>query len=195
MENYGFLSPESEAKNGMKVAHSDKDYVIPFVGLKVGMHTFEFDVTDKFFEGIEYSLIQKGSVKVILELEKRETMLVGNFKLEGTVESQCDRCTVPTNVEISGEYQLIYKFDDQPTDDESLIIVYPEEFEIDVKGNILELITVSLPTRVLHPEGECDEEMMEALSEYTVNLEDDDSDDWDDDDEDYDDPDDSDDGD
>lgn len=156
----------------------NKDYIIPFVGLKIGVHTFEFDITDTFFEIFEYSIIHKGKVKVELQLEKKETMLIGNYSISGTVEAECDRCNDYVDVEIEGEYRLVYKFDTDPTDDESLIIVYPEEHEIDVKENILELITVSLPSRAIHREGECNEEMISILDEYvliSVDEEDEDS--------------------
>jgi uncharacterized metal-binding protein YceD (DUF177 family) len=154
------------------VAESKREYVIPFVGLKLGVHEFEFEITDSFFEDIEYSIVHKGNVSVKLSLDKKETMLIGDYTIVGKVETGCDRCNEPVEVEIQGEYQLIYKFDDKPSDDESLIIVYPEEFEIDVKDSILELITVSLPARALHEEGDCDEEMMDLLYEYTVNADD-----------------------
>ena len=153
--------------------------MIPFVGLKIGMHTYEFEIANAFFEQVEYSLIEKGNVRVTLNLEKKETMMVGEFNIEGSIEASCALCNGPVNVEIEGEYQLIFKFDDKPTDDETLIIVYPEEFEIDLRENLLELITVSLPSRSVHPEGECDEEMMELLNEYRVNADDEDFDDED----------------
>lgn len=145
-----------------------KDYIIPFVGLKLGVHTYKFDITDAFFEIFEYSIIHKGNVEVELQLEKKETMLIGDFAIKGVVETECDRCADPVKTEIEGEYQLIYKFDTEPSDDETLIIVYPEEFEIDVKENILELITVSLPSRTIHKEGECNEEMLSILDEYIL---------------------------
>ncbi len=50
------------------------------------------------------------------------------------------------DIEVNGEYQLFYKFDSKPSDDESLIIIYPEEFEIDVTEHILEFISVSVPS-------------------------------------------------
>lgn len=145
-----------------------KDYIIPFVGLKLGVHAYKFDITDTFFEIFEYSIIHKGNVEVELQLEKKETMLIGNFTVNGEVETECDRCTDPVKTKINGEYRLIYKFDTEPSDDETLIIVYPEEFEIDVKENILELITVSLPSRTIHKEGECNEEMLSILDEYIL---------------------------
>ncbi|MCR9170886.1 MAG: DUF177 domain-containing protein [bacterium] len=161
------------------MAKTDRAFVIPFVGLKIGMHTFEFDITNAFFEQVEYSLIEKGNVHVTLNLEKKETMMVGDFTINGKVETSCDLCNDPVEVDIEGEYQLIFKFDDKPTDDESLIIVYPEEFEIDIRENLLELISVSLPSRTIHPDGECNEEMLELLNEYRINADDEDFDDED----------------
>jgi uncharacterized metal-binding protein YceD (DUF177 family) len=146
----------------------NREYIIPFVGLKLGEHDFEFDITDTFFDNYEYSIIRKGNVKVELTLDKKETMLIGNYTIHGVVQSECDRCTDPIDIEIEGEYQLIYKFDTEPSDDESLIIVYPEEFELNIADNILELITVSLPLRSIHEEGECNEEMIEQMKEYIL---------------------------
>lgn len=146
----------------------NRDYIIPFVGLKLGVHKFEFDITDTFFDNYEYSIIRKGNVKVELSLDKKETMLIGNFTVSGVVQSECDRCTDPIEIDIEGEYQLVYKFDTEPSDDESLIIVYPEEFELNIADNILELMTVSLPLRSIHNEGDCNEEMIERFKEYVL---------------------------
>jgi uncharacterized metal-binding protein YceD (DUF177 family) len=109
---------------------------------------------------------------VTLNLEKKETMMIGEFIIQGKIESSCDLCTYPVEVEVEGEYKLIFKFDDKPSDDESLIIVYPEEFELDLRENLLELITVSLPNRIVHADGYCNEEMLELLNEYRVNSDD-----------------------
>lgn len=155
---------------------SKKEFVIPFVGLKIGTHEFEYDINDSFFERFEYSIIEGGSLKVKLSLDKKETMMVGNFSITGSVKSNCDRCTEPVKVEIEGEYQLIFKFDDTPSDDEMLVVIFPEEFEIDMSEHILELTTVSLPARMVHDEGECNEDMLDLLDEYSVREDDDEND-------------------
>ena len=111
----------------------------------------------------------------MLLFEKKETMLIGNYTIEGVVETNCDRCNDPMNIEVNGEYRLIYKFDTKESNDESLIIVYPEEYEIDVKENILELITVSLPSRSTHPSGKCNEELISILDKYILVSNDSDS--------------------
>lgn len=169
---------------------SDKEFVIPFVGLKQGMHEFDYEIDNSFFESIEYSIIKKGKINVHLSLDKRETMLVGVFTLEGTAEVSCGRCMEPVDAVIEGEFQLVYKYDDKPSEDESLIVIYPEEYEIDVKESILEFVSVSLPSRTVHKKGECNTEITDILSRYqvfAVRKEENDNFDDDEDDESYDD--------
>lgn len=158
------------------MAKTNRAFIIPFVGLKIGKHTFEFNITDAFFEQVEYSLIERGNVHVTMTLDKKESMMIGDFSIDGKVIASCDLCNDPVEVQVEGEYQLIFKFDDKPSDDETLIIVYPEEFELNLQENLLELITVSLPSRTIHPEGECDSDMLEILNEYRVNADDEDFD-------------------
>lgn len=165
---------------------SDKDFKIPFIGLKTGIYEFEYEVNDSFFELMEYSIIHKGNVKVTLQFEKKETMMMANYFAEGTVLTSCDRCDAPLELNISGEFKLVYKFGLEESEDESLVVLHPEEFELDVRDAIYELITVSLPPRAVHLPGECDEEMWKLIQQYSVNSaddEDEDDDDWDDDEE------------
>lgn len=159
---------------------SEQDYIIPFIGMKTGTYTFEYKVNDSFFESMEYSLIHKGDLNVTLEFEKKENMMTAHFWAEGVVSTNCDRCDTPMELPISGEFKLIYKFGLEESEDESLIVLHPETFELDVREAIYELAIVSLPARMVHPAGECDEEMWRLIQQYTVNSEEEDDEDWDD---------------
>ncbi|NVK65264.1 MAG: DUF177 domain-containing protein [Flavobacteriales bacterium] len=159
----------------------DKQFIIPFVGLKQGRHEFSFDITDTFFETFEYSIIQEGEVHVDFTLDKKDTMMVGEFQLDGVVKTPCGRCNDTMDVTIEGSFRLVYKFGTEDEEDESIVIVYPEEFEINIKHSILEFMTVLLPSRTVHEEGECNQEMLDYLEQYMVNsIEDDEDDDFDD---------------
>lgn len=166
---------------------NDNEFIIPFVGLKQGKHVFEFDITDAFFDTFEYSIIQKGKVHIEFTLDKKDTMMVGEFQVEGSVETSCDRCNDSIEVPIEGEFRLVYKFDNKESEDEALVIIYPEEYELHIKDTLLEFMTVLLPIRTIHPQGECNEEMMQLLNEYLITSLDEDEDDEDLDDEEYDD--------
>lgn len=177
------------------VKSDDNQFIIPFVGLKQGKHEFEYDITDSFFETFEYSMIQKGDVHINFVLDKKDTMMVGEFQLEGKVQTACGRCNDSIEIPIEGEFRLVYKFATEDEEDETLVVIFPEEFEINVKKSLLEFMNVLLPSRTVHDEGECNQEMLDYLNEYIVNPldeEEDDSDSYRDDDEEYEDADDED---
>lgn len=162
--------------------NTEKDFIIPFIGLKLGVHRFEFEIEDSFFGELEYSLIHAGKLKASLELEKKETMMIAHFQVAGSVSTDCDRCNTPMDLNLSGSFTMIYKFGLEESDDENLIVLHPDEYQINVKDPIYELLTISLPPRKVHPIGECDEEMWNLLQTYTLNagVEEEDDSDWDD---------------
>lgn len=148
-------------------------FEIPFVGLKLGTHEFEFDVNDTFFASLPHSLIEKGSVKVWLDLEKKETMMIANFECFGHVEQICSRCNETALVEIDSDLAVIYKFshEEEETNDDNLLIVNYDAYELDISQQVYEMISLALPIRPMHEEGECDEEMVKLIEKYQVKEE------------------------
>ncbi len=148
---------------------SKSEFTIPFVGLKLGKHSFNFQIDDTFFEQMDYSPINQGDLKVTLELEKKETMMLANFTVNGNVSVNCDRCDSPMTLPIIGDLEIIYKFGTEDSGDENLIVLFPDVFEIDVTDPIYQMIVIALPSRRIHDTGECNEEMWELVQKYTVN--------------------------
>jgi uncharacterized metal-binding protein YceD (DUF177 family) len=168
---------------------SNRTYLISFVGLKIGFHDFEYEINDAFFEQFEYSIIHKGDVKVHLRLEKKETMFIAQYQADGFVTTTCDRCTDELKLPVKGEFQIVYKFGNDISEDENLIVLPEEAYQLDVSEAIYELITISLPAKKVHPKGECNEEMLNLINKYSVGADfdsDDFNEDWDDEDEDWD---------
>jgi uncharacterized protein len=142
-------------------------YTIPFIGLKIGHHTFEFKVGQAFFAEKDYSIVHHGDVLVVLQLEKKETMLIANFHVAGSVESACDRCGEPVQVSISGAYKIIYKFGFEESIDESLVVLHPDAYMLELDDTLYELVTLSLPNRLKHGVGQCNPEVLKLLSNYS----------------------------
>lgn len=151
---------------------SKSEYVIRFSGLKEGKHQFEFEIGNTFFEQLDYSEVQKGALTVNVDFEKKTTMLVVNFDIEGKVELMCDKCTDDFYLEISGQEELIYKFGEGESNDEKIIILPEHEFEIDLSQAIYELACIVIPSKRVHPEGDCNQEMLKAMDEYLMVEED-----------------------
>ncbi len=69
-----------------------KRYAIPYKGLSIGNHHFEFEVDDRFFDAFEGSEIHRGHASVSVELVKTERLLTLDFTIDGEAEVTCDRC-------------------------------------------------------------------------------------------------------
>ncbi len=154
---------------------SNRDYSIPFTGLKLGKHQFEFAVNDAFFDEFEYSLVKKATLNCHIELERQESMIILNFHITGTIDANCDRCLAqyPQYVDIS-EQQVIKFGDEAFGDDEDIIILTKNEHEINISGLIYEYINVALPyITVCIDEGNtpyCDKEMLDSLNKLSANT-------------------------
>ncbi|HOW24123.1 MAG TPA: DUF177 domain-containing protein [Bacteroidales bacterium] len=130
-------------------------FVIPFSGLKPGIHEYEFFIDDEFFRHFEYSQIKAGKVTVDLEVEKQETMLVLNFAISGTVHVMCDRCLDYYDQPIGGTERLIIKFGETSYEETDEIVVIPgTEHRINVRHYIYEYIHLLLPYKCVHPNDE-----------------------------------------
>lgn len=147
-------------------------YRIVYQGLSKGLHEFEFDVDNLFFENIEYSDIKKGNLKAKVLLNKKSTFLELDFQIDGIIELNCDRCLDEYEQEISYEGKLFVKFSENDDDlAENVICLLPSEYEFDISHYIYESINLSIPLKRVHPEDEngeetCNPEMLERLNNY-----------------------------
>ncbi len=155
-----------------------KEYVIQFVGLGVGLHEFKFEVGDTFFKDFEYSEIKRGNIIIDLKLLKQSQMMVLEFEISGTVKAECDLCTGEFDLPINGTQKLIVKVggSDTGNEDDDIITIAANEHELDLAQYIYEYITISLPSKRVHPldkkgKSTCDKEVLKKLEDFIIEEE------------------------
>jgi uncharacterized metal-binding protein YceD (DUF177 family) len=154
-----------------------KQYSIPFTGLKIGHHHFTFEVDSSFFNDFEYSLVKQGLLKVELEMEKQETMLVLDFHTTGTIQLNCDRCLAEYAHPLEVKDRLIAKFSniEDLNDAEEVLVLSKNDSEVDVSSFIYEMINLAAPyVNVCEEPGKtnsCDLEMIAKLNELSEEQE------------------------
>ncbi|MCB4798236.1 YceD family protein [Neotamlana laminarinivorans] len=150
-----------------------KEFTIPFVGLKIGKHHFDYQVEKAFFEYFEYEDFKNANVKVDVELEKKTTLLELHFKISGWVNVNCDLTNEPYNQAIENSFNLVVKFGEEYNDDYIDILIVPHgTFEINIQQYIYELIVLSVPAKCIHPgveDGSLDSEILKRLEELSPN--------------------------
>ncbi|HXH99263.1 MAG TPA: DUF177 domain-containing protein [Sphingobacteriaceae bacterium] len=151
-----------------------QQYHIPFTGLKFGKHQFDFEVNEAFFKEFEYSLVKNGDLKINLELDKQESLLILQFDISGQIFLSCDLCLAgfPSDVNII-ERQIVKFSNDENLEDntDEIIVLNRSEHEIDVSGLIYEYVNLAVPyISRCNNEGNtewCDKEMIQKLSELS----------------------------
>ena len=149
-----------------------KEYLIPFIGLKLGKHHFEYQISNAFFEIFDYNEYQDSNIKVNVVLEKKSTLLELAFKHKGTVNVPCDMTNEEFDLPIKGNMKLIVRFGEVfNNDNEELLILPHGEFQIDIAQYIYEMIVLSVPLRRVHPgvkDGSLNTEALTKLKELTI---------------------------
>lgn len=148
-------------------------YTIPFVGLKLGKHQFEYDIDNEFFEHFEYDDLNSSNVKIDLLLEKKTTMMELTFKASGSVNVNCDLTNEPYDQPIDGSLFLVIKFGEEFNDENEDLLILPHgEYEVNIQQYIYELIVLSIPLKRVHPgveDGTLDSEVLDKLEELSIN--------------------------
>jgi uncharacterized protein len=146
------------------------EHTIQFSGLKDGSHTFEFTLGTPFFHATgmeEYEL--GGNVKAKVDLDKSEYLLVANIHVDGYVTMPCDHCNARMDQPVSGDQRQIFKLtDEQGIDDEELVALDVHAHEVNLTHYLFECISLHMPIRHVHPEGQCDPEVDQAFQRIKV---------------------------
>ncbi|GAA4273669.1 DUF177 domain-containing protein [Aquimarina gracilis] len=148
-----------------------KEYTIPFVGLKQGLHQFEYRIDNTFFEHFEYDEFNAAAVKIDLEFNKKTTLLELQFKATGTVNINCDLTNEPFDLPIENDFFLVVKFGDEYNDENEELLILPHgEYEVNVQQYIYELIVLAMPQKRVHPgveDGTLKSDILEKLDELS----------------------------
>ena len=148
-----------------------KEYIIPFIGLKLGKHHFEYEIDKSFFEHFEYEDFNDVKVKTELVFEKKTTLLELHFKISGTVNINCDLTNEPYDQKVKGNFDLVVKFGEEFNDEYEDILIIPHgEYEVNIAQYIYELIILSVPAKRIHPgikDGTLQSDILEKLEELS----------------------------
>lgn len=149
-------------------------YNVAFKGLSQGKHIFDYEVDDKFFHEFEGGLVDEGKVNVRLTLEKQSALMVLWFDLKGTIRVQCDRCLEMYDQPIESQDRIFVKFGEKEFNEgDDVIWVSTNDYQLNMAQLIYEYIGLAIPIKRIHPDDEngnstCDPEMIEKLSKYVI---------------------------
>jgi uncharacterized metal-binding protein YceD (DUF177 family) len=146
-----------------------KEFNIPFSGLKQGKHNFNFEIDNTFFDSFEYDDFNDAKLHLDVLLNKTSTMMELDFEITGTVNVDCDITSEGYDQEISSELRLVVKFGEEYNDEDDEILILPHgEHHVNVAQFVYEMAVLSVPQKRVHPgveDGTLKSELLDKLNE------------------------------
>jgi uncharacterized metal-binding protein YceD (DUF177 family) len=122
-----------------------KEFIIPLEGLSEGVHQFDFQLDNDFFEHFKNDLIREGEFKLTLYFDKRPDMIVLIFDFEGKFRTDCDRCLETIQLPIKDNQQLMVKYADEASEDADVVYITRETQQLNVARYAYESIGLAVP--------------------------------------------------
>ncbi len=146
-----------------------KEFFIPFTGLKLGKHKFEYEIENTFFESFGYEEFNGVSIALTAILNKMTTIMELDIHAEGTVNVNCDLTNEPFDQEVDLDLQLLIKFGHEYNDEDDEILVIPHgEHQINIAQYVYEMLVLGVPQKRVHPgveDGSLQSEALDRLQE------------------------------
>jgi len=161
---------------------SKRKFEIAFVGLKQGVHEFNYELNNEFFKekGAEDAENIHATVKLLLE--KNTGFMLLKFIVGGKAGVNCDRCGNPLTVDLWDEFNVVVKLTDDPDmmngqeEDADVFYISRTESHIDVSDWLYEFVMLSIPNQHVcgnDEKGEslCNKEVLQKLNEMKAATE------------------------
>ncbi|WP_339835823.1 DUF177 domain-containing protein [uncultured Maribacter sp.] len=146
-----------------------KEFKIPFSGLKQGKHNFNYQIDNTFFDSFGYDEFNDADITLDVVLNKTSTMLEVDLEASGTVNVNCDITSEPFDQPIDANLHLVVKFGEEYNDEDIEILIIPHrEHELNISQYVYEMLVLAVPQKRIHPgieDGTLESEVLDRLKE------------------------------
>ena len=128
-----------------------REFEIAFVGLKPGVHEYNYSIDDKFFEAFQEQDFRHCKANVKLLLDKKSGFMLMKFEIGGSLEVTCDRCNNNLPLDLWDEFNITVKIVEEPElmneqeEDPDMYYIAQGNSHVDVTNWIYEFINLSIP--------------------------------------------------
>lgn len=127
-----------------------------------------YDLDDQFFEAIEDTQVQGGSLHVSGSIRKTTGFFELQLHTSGTVRIPCDRCLDLMDQPIEADLRLTVKLGDANQEEDDLVIVDEADGILHTAWYIYESVVLAVPIQHVHQPGDCNDAMTRVLEEHSA---------------------------
>ncbi|GIV44119.1 MAG: hypothetical protein KatS3mg035_1242 [Bacteroidia bacterium] len=124
------------------------EYAIRISQLPVGIHHYDFLITNSLKDKFESQLVNYFDVKAHVKLNKTSEFIEAHFQFKGNIGLTCDRCSIDYNFPIETSQKVLYTFRSISShDDDEVIFLNPHTDYLDLSQEFYDFICLEIPQR------------------------------------------------
>ena len=143
-------------------------YKIDLRGMREVNASYDWSVDNEFFAHIDGPEVQKGKVKVTLDVHRSVDVYELSFTIDGTVVVICDRCLDEMDLDVHTTGELQVKLGADYGEQGDVVIIPEAEGVINVAWYIYEFVALAIPMKHVHAPGKCNKEMSGKLNKHLL---------------------------
>jgi len=148
-------------------------FSVPYIGIKDGLHQYQFKADSRFFALFVNSPIVDGDFDIVVYIDKRSGLSELDLEIDGHVSALCDRCLADIRLPVSSKNNILVKVSNKTSEDDEVIFIREDHSHLDLSQIIYEFIVLALPLMNIYDcENEeprkCDMRVLEKLSEDVI---------------------------
>jgi len=143
-------------------------FKIDLKGLTEEVTTLEWSLDKRFFDALDQTEVEGGTLHVSLSIRKASGFFELRFHTAGTVDIPCDRCLDLMQQPIETDNSMVVKLGLTNSEDDDTVTVDENEGILDTAWYIYEFIALAIPIQHVHDTGKCNPAMTKALEELSA---------------------------
>jgi len=157
-------------------------YSIPIHSLKEGVHELTYSIEQRFIEENKIEGVLDANLELVAVYTKQTHLHSMVFTISGELQVECDRCldAYELPIQISQDVLIrVAESNDRFEENEEVLTVNAQENEINFTHLVYEAIMLAIPIKKVHPEGYCNEDMLQYISQEEIDNNEDSDSTWD----------------
>ena len=158
-----------------------REFEIAYVGLKQGLHVYNYNIADSFFENYGQQDFVNCNTNIKLSIDKNSGFMQLHFDIDGTVDVDCDRCGNTIRKQLWDEFNIVVKLVENPEEmnsqeeDPDVYYIGKTENYLHISDWIYEFVNLSVPMQKRCAEDEkgnslCNKEVVEKLQKMEEEI-------------------------
>lgn len=154
-----------------------EEFKIRLSGVELGKHSYSIDCDNTFFELAEIPELDAGLVKLCIDADISEKMVLLDFHFKGEVALPCHRCLDLVTIDLDYTEHLVVKLvpmisDEEFLEEDDLWVIDENTYELDLFHFVYESISLHLPMQIVHEDDEqgqstCNPTFLKKLEELS----------------------------